>query len=46
MALLFIGGLWSGSIVGLALGVLGVMLLAASTGIVELAMTYRYGHSQ
>lgn len=46
IALFLVGGLWSENIVGLAIGVVGVILLAASTGIVELAKALWYGHSR
>jgi hypothetical protein len=42
VAFYLVGGLWSDSAVGVALGVVGLMLLAASTGMVELAMVLWY----
>jgi hypothetical protein len=44
MALFLLGGLWSGNVVGLAFGVLGLALLAVATGVVELAMALWYRH--
>ena len=46
LGLFLVGGLWSDNVVGLALGVIGLALLAASTGMVELAMALWYRHSR
>jgi hypothetical protein len=42
LALFLVGGLWSDHAVGMALGVAGLVLLAASTGMVELAVALWY----
>ena len=44
LALFLLGGLWSDNVVGHAFGVLGLALLAAATGLVELAMALWYRH--
>lgn len=42
LALFLVSGLWSGNVVGLAFGAVGLALLAAATGLVELAMALWY----
>jgi hypothetical protein len=46
LGLFLLGGLWSDNVVGLAVGVIGLALLAAATGLVELAMALWYRHSR
>jgi uncharacterized membrane protein (DUF4010 family) len=46
LALYLLGGLWSDDVLGLALGVVGAALLAAATGVVEVAMALSYRRSR
>jgi hypothetical protein len=46
LGVFLVGGLWSDTAVGVALGVVGLVLLAASTGLVETAMALRYRQVQ
>jgi hypothetical protein len=42
LGLFLLGGLWSEDAFGVVLGVIGVVVLAASTGVVELAIAVWY----
>jgi hypothetical protein len=46
LGLFLLGGLWSNDLIGLALGVIGLALLVAATGLVELAVALWYRHSR